>query len=119
MKNLTDFTNGLLENDQEKKLTSDDYVKINKALAAHFADCGKRGKIEDGLKALENLKNDGRIDFNMISLNDMADSVIKLNSLPLFNQIKKTIPEFFKIINDRMGDDSADDAALLGDVGFK
>lgn len=119
MKNLKDFTNKLYEGAEGKELTSDDYVKINKALAAHFADCGRRDKIEEALKALENIKNDGRIDFSKISLNDMADSIIKLNSKALFDKIKQTIPEFFKIINDRMGDDSADDLALLGNVGFK
>jgi hypothetical protein len=110
-----------------KKLTKEGHEIINNYFKSLFKKIKDDNEIKDEnrkenfldlISSLNKISLDPEVDLKQIDWNSFADAVIGFNSLELLAKIKKNYPEFFKIINEKMGNDSADDGALLGDLGF-
>jgi transcriptional antiterminator len=110
-----------------KKLTPEGHEIINNYFKSLFEKIkdeneikaeNRKEKFLDLISSLNKISLDPEVDSNQIDWNSFAKAVIDFNSLPLLNDIQKNYPEFFKIINEKMGGNSAKDAALLGDLGF-
>ena len=110
-----------------KKLTKEGHEIINNYFKSLFEKIkdeneikaeNRKEKFLELISSLNKISLDPEVDSNQIDWNSFAKAVIDFNSFPLFDEIKKNYPEFFKIINEKMGDDSGEDAALLGKNGF-
>ena len=110
-----------------KKLTKEGHEIINNYFKSLFKKIKDDNEIKDEnlkenfldlISSLNKISLDPEVDLKQIDWKSFADTVIGFSSKSLLNDIQKNYPEFFKIINEKMGDDSGKDGGLLGELGF-
>ena len=110
-----------------KKLTLEGHKIINNHFKSLFEKIKDDNEIKDEkrinevldlINSLNEVSLDPEVDSRQIDWKSFADVVKSYLSCSLSDKIKKNFPDFFKIINERIGGNTAGNLAILGDLGF-
>jgi hypothetical protein len=110
-----------------KKLTTEGHEIINDYFKTLFEKIKDDNEIKDEIhkekfldliSSLNKVSQDSEVDHEQIDWNSFADAVIGFNEIKVFAEIRKNFPEFYKIIEEKMGGGIGGGYGMLANFGF-